>query len=183
MVLRVYAMWNRSKWIMCLLLLIYVPRVIVSLIFAGVNDSGISGMFQMDFTCHANLIQVSLYLLPPFSPVTIAQVLDFSLCDTSWSYPSSSVSYEQIPQFVLEAMLVVLAITQTLKQSIDMYKATKQWQPNRYMGRLVGDGILYFLAYVSLSFVSICYCHVLPPMMLSSICRCTNHSFCFLLNR
>ena len=119
----------------------------------------------MDFACHANLTQVFLHLLSLFSPVTVAQVLDFSLCDMSWNNSSSSVAYEQIPQFVLEAMLVVLAVTQTLKQSIDMYKATKQWQPNRYMERLVRDGILYFLAYVSifpsLSFpsVAVTFCH------------------------
>jgi len=29
-----------------------------------------------------------------------------------------------------------------------MYKATKQWQPNRYMQKLVGDGILYFFVNV-----------------------------------
>jgi len=29
-----------------------------------------------------------------------------------------------------------------------MYKATKQWQPNRYMQKLVKDGILYFIVNV-----------------------------------
>ena len=47
-----------------------------------------------------------------------------------------------------------------------MYKATKQWQPNWYMEQLMGDSILYFLAYVSVStsLISICNCHcVLLP--------------------
>ena len=30
-----------------------------------------------------------------------------------------------------------------------MYKATKQWQPNRYMQQFVRDGIIYFLMYVT----------------------------------
>ena len=30
-----------------------------------------------------------------------------------------------------------------------MYKATGQWQPNRYIQQFVSDGILYFLTYVA----------------------------------
>ncbi|KAF8120490.1 hypothetical protein EV363DRAFT_91134 [Boletus edulis] len=52
------------------------------------------------------------------------------------------------PRVVLAAALVIFAVSQTLKQSFEMYKATKQWQPNRYMQKLVGDGILYFFVYV-----------------------------------
>ena len=44
----------------------------------------------------------------------------------------------------------MLAVIQTMKQSVDMFKATKQWQPNKYMQQLVTDGILYFLVYASL---------------------------------
>jgi hypothetical protein len=39
MILRVYAMWNRSKWILYSLLLIYVPQVIVFFIFTGIYDN------------------------------------------------------------------------------------------------------------------------------------------------
>ncbi|KAN0080150.1 hypothetical protein V8E55_009716 [Tylopilus felleus] len=35
-----------------------------------------------------------------------------------------------------------------MKQSVNMYKATKLWQPNRYMQQLVTDGTIYFLAYI-----------------------------------
>ncbi|KAN0080314.1 hypothetical protein V8E55_009880, partial [Tylopilus felleus] len=42
----------------------------------------------------------------------------------------------------------VLAVIQTIKQSVNMFKATKQWQPNKYMQQLMTDGILYFLVYV-----------------------------------
>ena len=36
-----------------------------------------------------------------------------------------------------------------MKESVEMYEATKQWQPNRYMQQFVRDGIIYFLMYVT----------------------------------
>jgi hypothetical protein len=46
-------------------------------------------------------------------------------------------------------MLLILALMSTLKESVAMYKATKQWQPNHYIQLFAKDGILYFVAYVS----------------------------------
>lgn len=62
------------------------------------------------------------------------------------------LTYATIPRFVLSGVLLILAVTQTVKQSIGMYKATKQWLPNKYMQQLTSDGILYFLVYVCFSF-------------------------------
>lgn len=99
---------------------------------------------------HYNLADIVPHLLPPGSPVTIAQVLELSFWNSSWSNAVFIVDvYDMIPRFALSAMLLILAIVQTLKQSLTMYKATERWQPNRYMERLVKDGILYFLVYVS----------------------------------
>ena len=69
MILRVYAMWNRSKWILYLLLFVFVPQVIVASVFAAVYNSStyLSGMSWINFTRDSNLTQVSLNLLPPFS--------------------------------------------------------------------------------------------------------------------
>ena len=55
-------------------------------------------------------------------------------------------------------MLLILALVSTLKATVVMYKATKQWQPNHYMQQFMKDGILYFLAYV-LAFFQF---HLLP---------------------
>lgn len=86
--------------------------------------------------------------------------MDLSFCSSSSSNTPFIVEvFEVIPRFVLGAMLLILALTQTLKQSVNMYKATKRWQPNRYMRRLARDGIFYFVVYVSvfpfLSFPSV----------------------------
>ena len=101
-------------------------------------------------------------------PVETIHVVDFSFCNNSLSDTASMFAvYEEIPRFILSAILLILAITQTLRQSVNMYKATKQWQPNRYMQRLVRDGILYFLVYVSVPhtslfpFIAVTFSH--PP--------------------
>ncbi|KAG6380460.1 hypothetical protein JVT61DRAFT_8603 [Boletus reticuloceps] len=81
--------------------------------------------------------------------VTLTQVSDLSFCDISYmNTPATVQVYRSAPRLVLSAALVILAVSQTLKQSFEMYKATKQWQPNRYMRKLVGDGILYFIVNV-----------------------------------
>ena len=179
-------MWNRSRWILGLLLFIYVPQVILSLVVVGVYNNGkyLSGTSQLCFTGHSNLTQVAVQLLQPCSPVTIGQIINFSFCNVSWSSAAFVADvYDAIPRFVLGAMLLILAVTQTLKQSVHMYKTTKKWQLNRYMEQLVRDGIIYFLVYVS-EFLppplgSICHCHSFPPILSSSIRKQTNHSIVF----
>ncbi|KAH0836814.1 hypothetical protein J3R83DRAFT_8579, partial [Lanmaoa asiatica] len=129
MILRVYAMWNRSKWILWVLLFIHVSQVIVSSLFAGIY-----------------------YNPNTYISVTVDRFLDFSFCNISWNnVPALLNMYSEIPRFILGALLLLLAVIQTLQQSVEMYKATKQWQPNRYMQLLVRDGIIYFLVYASLS--------------------------------
>ncbi|KAF8122286.1 hypothetical protein EV363DRAFT_1106998, partial [Boletus edulis] len=129
MILRVYAMWNRSRTILSILLLIYVPQNILTVVLNGIYNNP------------------NTYL-----SVTLAQVLDFSFCNVSFiNTPSRLYVYRAAPRLVLAAVLVILAVSQTLNQSFEMYKATKQWQPNRYMQKLVGDGVLYFIVYVLIS--------------------------------
>ena len=78
-------------------------------------------------------------------------VIDFSYCYGSLiNVPSQLHLYAALPRFILSATLLILAVTQTLRESVHMYQATKQWQPNRYMQQLAKDGVLYFLVYVFL---------------------------------
>jgi len=49
MILRVYAMWNKSRRILAILLFIYVPEIMVSIIWECVYnnpDGDLSGMFR-----------------------------------------------------------------------------------------------------------------------------------------
>jgi len=125
MILRVYAMWNQSKRILYILLVIYVPQVMVSFIFTGIY------------------VNSNTYL-----QVTVVQVIHFSFCYSPVTGSPQTFLCDATLRFVLSATLLILAVFQTLKQSVGMYKATKQWQPNRYMQQLVRDGIFYFLVNV-----------------------------------
>lgn len=78
MILWVYAIWTWSKWILDLLLFIYVPQVIITIIFAGVYNSSTTyllGMSGINFPWDSNLTQVSIHHLPPFSPRFLRQKL------------------------------------------------------------------------------------------------------------
>ena len=145
MILRVYAMWNRSKMILYVLLFIYVPLVIVFFVLRGIYNNPntyLSGMSQAKLHI---LLQPHICGLS-FSPATVVQVMNFSFCQISLSnVPALLDLYATIPRFVLGAILLVLAVIPTLKQSVEMYRATKQWHPNKYIQQLVRDGILYFL--------------------------------------
>ncbi|KAF8119657.1 hypothetical protein EV363DRAFT_1495117 [Boletus edulis] len=127
MILRVYAMCNRSRTVRFVLLSIYVIQSITTVTFYGIIEN-------------------------PNASVRVIQVLDFSFCSGSFSYSNTSLRlfgvYFVVPRLALSATLTILAVFQTLKQSFEMYKATRQWRPNRYMQKLVKEGILYFIVNV-----------------------------------
>ncbi|KAF8126764.1 hypothetical protein EV363DRAFT_1452795 [Boletus edulis] len=109
MILRVYAMWNRSRTILGILLFLNVTQTIVAVVSDGIYNNP---------NTHLSVI--------------IGQVSDFSFCNESYiNTPATLLAYRTAPRL-----------------SFDMYKATKQWQPNRYMRKLVADGILYFIVTV-----------------------------------
>ncbi|KAF8452921.1 hypothetical protein L210DRAFT_3520008 [Boletus edulis BED1] len=125
MILRVYAMWNRSRTILCVLLLLYTIQTIMTVVIDVIYDN------------------------PTSLSVIVVQVLDFSFCIAQPGNTSlRSGTYFVISRSVFSAILTVLAVFQTLWQSFEMYKATKQWQPNRYIQKLVKDGIIYFVVNV-----------------------------------
>ncbi|KAF8136934.1 hypothetical protein EV363DRAFT_1315936 [Boletus edulis] len=127
MIMRVYAMWNRSRIILWILLFIFVVQTITS-VFAYSHSEDPNAHFSE----------------------TIGHLSSFSFCDSISSNDPLALDLmlQTVPRLVLAATLVILAVTQTLKQSVEMYKATKQWQLNLYMQLLVRDGIIYFFVNV-----------------------------------
>ena len=82
------------------------------------------------------------------------QILNFSSCKLQ---PVSPIlpKLASIFQITYAAAMCILVVVQFVRVSVQMYRATKRWQLNRYMSLLARQGILYFFAYVP---VSTCPC-------------------------
>ena len=123
---------------------------------------------ELNWTNFHNLCNIPL---SPFCSVTAAQIASFNTCAITINHIPLIFTAHLVDgslRFVLSVVLLVLAVIQTIKQSVDMFRATKQWQPNKYMQQLVTDGILYFLVYASLFYIHSQY--VLLLIFLSSVC-------------
>ena len=163
MILRVYAMWSRSRTILRVLLFIYIVQTISCVVYAVVYinpNTYLSGTSRARWVVPMHLNHIALYFLPPFSLGTITPVQETSFCVFFLNVPPNLTTYFMIPRFVLSILLLILALMRTLKESFAMYKATKQWEPNQYIRLLVKDGIIYFFTYVSRFLRFICLSHL-----------------------
>jgi len=122
MVLRVYAMWNRSKTIISILLLGYSVQVILQIVIPAVFTNP-----HTDAT------------------VGVSQVLNYSVCTEVDNVLGPYLKYVVIYPTLFDLLLLVLALIPTVKETTVMYKATKRWQPNRYMSLIVKEGVFYVL--------------------------------------
>ena len=88
-----------------------------------------------------------------FFLVLTAQVAVFSFCvgSPTSNTPPLTHLYDDILRFILNILLLCLVVFRATKQTVDLYKATKLWQLNRFLQQLAADGIFYFLMYVPLN--------------------------------
>ncbi|KAF8843543.1 hypothetical protein BDN67DRAFT_964367 [Paxillus ammoniavirescens] len=125
MILRVYAMYSRSKIILAILLAIYVPTTVLCIVAAIMyNNPNVT------------------------TTVTTTEAAVFTFCVATYDTTSLFGTYTAIPRLILGVILCTLAVAQFVRQSLDMYKAIKQWQPNRYLELLTRESVLYFIAYL-----------------------------------
>ena len=93
-----------------------------------------------------------------------AQVLQFSFCETK--YISTPIWDEALYgfQIVFGMLLCLLTAIQFIKESLQMYRVTKQLQLSCYMKQLARDGMIYFITYVHVFFtfssVLLCWLHI-----------------------
>ncbi|KAF8128540.1 hypothetical protein EV363DRAFT_1221139 [Boletus edulis] len=120
MILRVWAIYSQSRIILGILLTLYVLEIVPFMIGS--------------ITTSIKLTMVT------------GQVLDFSFCVTDDGGFPILAEVTDILQFVLSATLCLLVAAQFIRQALQMYTVTKQWQLNRYMNLFAREGILYFLA-------------------------------------
>ncbi|KAF8553298.1 hypothetical protein OG21DRAFT_1497777 [Imleria badia] len=121
MMLRVWAMYNRSRPIFGPLLFLFSLEIIFSIITIAIDSN------------------------PKNLPAVTIQILDISFCYLETTAPIW-IKVTTILQITHGGVMCTLAIFQFVRQSLQMYRATKQWQLNRYMSLLVKQGILYFIA-------------------------------------
>ncbi|KAF8452704.1 hypothetical protein L210DRAFT_3639181 [Boletus edulis BED1] len=120
MILRVWAIYMQSRVILGILIPLYVLELV-----------------PLAFEC----IKIST----KFTEIT-SQVLDFSFCATDYlASPVLANVVDSVP-IPLAVTMCLLVTAQFIRQSLQMYKATKQWQLSRYMNLFVKEGMLYFLA-------------------------------------
>jgi len=122
MILRVWAMWKRSKIVLGILLFCYVVEIVVQLVGITVFDNP-----RTDAT------------------VIINQVLNYTTCTEVLPALSPYLTYTLINPFLFDVLLLIFALVPTVKHSTEMYRETNLWQPNRYMSLIVKEGIFYIV--------------------------------------
>ena len=97
---------------------------------------------------------------PPDHIEVTAQVLDFSFCEAQFGSPIWGETIDAV-QVALGALMCLLVAIKFIRQSLQMYKATKRFQPSRYMALFTREGMFYFFAYVHVpSFLACHSAHV-----------------------
>lgn len=102
---------------------------------------------------HAALTRCLSSLTHHHHVVITVQVLHFSFCAER---PGSSIwaAVNDSLEFTLAAVMFLLVAARFLRESFQMYKITRRWQPGRYTKLFAREGMLYFLAYVLTSSLS-----------------------------
>jgi hypothetical protein len=154
MILRVWAMYSRSKLILRTLLALFSMEIVSTLLADSIfQDSRyMAGMWILAelMVRYTDPLSTAIpFLGHHWHTVHTTQILDFSFCVWQNELPSLT-NVVSILQMTHAAAMCILAIAQFVRQSLQMRRATKVWQLNRYMNLLVKQGILYFLGYVSL---------------------------------
>ncbi|KAF8135063.1 hypothetical protein EV363DRAFT_1322397 [Boletus edulis] len=132
MILRIWAMYNRSRVVIGCLLALYFVVIIGTILDVIVNS------------------------IPKDLPAGVVQILDISFCTLASTVPTWT-NVAVILQVTQGGILCLLGIVQVVKQSLQMYRATKAWQVNRYMALLVKQGMLSFLAILLFNLVNVLY--------------------------
>ncbi|KAF8551159.1 hypothetical protein OG21DRAFT_1513128 [Imleria badia] len=128
MILRVWAMYNRSRLLLSALLVLFCLQIIFAVLTLAINND-----VMILSVATGQILQFSFCVIQPPAALAI------------WTKVGS------VLQMTQGAVLCILAIVQCVRQSLRMHHATKEWQLSRYMILLVKQGVLYFFAHVPIS--------------------------------
>ncbi|KAF8135150.1 hypothetical protein EV363DRAFT_1582330 [Boletus edulis] len=117
MLLRVWAMYDRSRLILCALIPLYILEII------------------------SIVVPTAFYTISTTIPVTGSQTL---ICIQDFSKNPNLTPVGIASQALNGIAMCVFVIVRFVRQSLQLYRTTKRLQFNRYMTLLVRQGILYF---------------------------------------
>jgi len=120
MILRVYAIYNRSKIILGFLLVLYFTEFVIVIVSA------------------------SIYSDPTYVIASVSQFLDSTVCvfvftTQTWNIASATI------QSTLSTFLCILVVAKFVRESLQMHRMTRKWEINRYLNLLIRDGFVYFV--------------------------------------
>ncbi|KAF9236679.1 hypothetical protein BU15DRAFT_76775 [Melanogaster broomeanus] len=132
MLLRVCAMYNRSRIVLGFLLVSYIPSVVVNLVASWIE----------------------------FEPqINVTELFGVKICTLAMNVPGDFTIYGftiyyYTPEIILNALICSLAVVRFVRESLQMHRAIKQWRSNRYLELLVQESMLYFVVNLSSLVVS-----------------------------
>jgi len=132
MILRVWAMYHRSRIILGTLLTSYLVEII------------------------PGTIGCIIYSNPQIGPMNVVQILGLSFCQLGF-VPLGWNKASSITQLIHAAVMCTLVVIQFIWESLRMYKATKQWQLNRFINLFVMEGVLYFIFMLGWNIINTLY--------------------------
>ncbi|KAF9238908.1 hypothetical protein BU15DRAFT_74867 [Melanogaster broomeanus] len=124
MLLRVYAMYNRSRILLGILIALYIPVVIVNLV-------------RNSMYSYSTKLQVAIQEAPLGN--------EWICTETGSTEPPFIVYLTAVLQILLSALFCVLSIVQFARHSLEMHRVLGKWQWNRYMKLLVQESVVYFI--------------------------------------
>ncbi|KAF9233812.1 hypothetical protein BU15DRAFT_79735 [Melanogaster broomeanus] len=129
-VLRVYAMYNRSRIVLGILLLIYIPTQIIELVLVGIINNP-----------------------KTYMSITDVEVVNMESCTNSYNGGTELIISLRVFSTVINGVLCSFAVVQCIRYSLEMHKVLGKWQLNRYMKLLVQESILYFVMVLLLNII------------------------------
>ncbi|KAG6377731.1 hypothetical protein JVT61DRAFT_14503 [Boletus reticuloceps] len=134
-------MYNKSRIVLCMLLMLCAVTIIVYATAAAMYDNPDDYLTSSALTTFMRDIIL-------FPLVTNPQVLNVSFCAPTYTTSSKLGRYKAIPWLTLAALLFILVVAKLCMESFQMYKATNQWKTNQYLNLLVMEGVFYFLVHL-----------------------------------
>jgi len=132
MILRIWAMYNRSKIILGVLLTSYLAEII--------SSTG-STIF---------------YSHPNHFIMTVNQISDISSCSLS-AISGNWYKANNLSQLAHAGIMYTLVTIQFTIRSVEMYRATKRWRIGPLINLLVMEGMVYFFAFLVWDLINTLY--------------------------